>query len=495
MSNISAPQEFKPFLHIDPQNEAKRPIEERLKDYKQVYQEPQWSQVTRQATRCMNCGVPFCHGDHGCPVDNLIPEWNELVARGKHKEALDRLHLTNNFPEFTGQLCPAPCEAGCVLAIGEKPVTIRQIELAIINEGFRQGWVKPQTVSRNFDQYSQSAGHYALHSRSSRSSGKSVAIVGSGPAGLAAAQELARMGHHVIVYEKASLPGGLLRYGIPDFKLEKWVIDRRLNQLQDEGVVFRCNVNVGADIAWSELIEVHDAVGIAVGAEAPRDLMIPGRELTGICYAMDYLIAQNQIIQDPQKNLGALDARGKKVVIIGGGDTGSDCLGTTLRQEASSVLQFELMPAPPLERSSTTPWPMWPLKLRKSHAHEEGGERYFGIATTAFHGQNGQVSSLKTIKVEMAHGKVQQVPGSESEIAADMVILAIGFQGVEAKISKHLPQLKLSSFNTLWTDPNYMTSIRGIFAAGDARRGASLIVWAIAEGRKMAQGIDRFLLG
>lgn len=479
----------KAFIHIEPQNEAKRPKQQRLGDFKQVYEQPVPETVVKQASRCMNCGVPFCHGDHGCPVDNLIPEWNEMVVKGRWQEAVQRLHQTNNFPEFTGQLCPAPCEAGCVLAIQDRPVTIRQIELAIVNEGFRQGWIRPQPAKLGIGY-----------------TGRNIGIVGSGPAGLAAAQQLVRMGHQVVVYEKASLPGGLLRYGIPDFKMEKWVLDRRLQQLRGEGVIFRCGIEIGTKMPLAELMEVHDAIGLTVGAEKPRELPIPGRELSGVYEAMDFLTLQNLHQERKLPGDPPVSARGKKVVILGGGDTGSDCLGTVLRQGAQSVLQFELAQRPPAERSSETPWPHWPLKLRSSHAHEEGGERFFGRATTAFVGfsQNvsdrssdqssgGVLAGLTTVEMEVRDGKMVSIPGTERTIEADMVILAIGFTGIPLPLRQSWGTLKTTRTDTLWTDSQWMTSTKGVFAAGDARRGASLIVWAIAEGRKMAESIDRYI--
>ncbi len=476
MSNGSQGLDPKSFIHCEPVSEPRRPKSQRLNDYLQVYEQPFPQRAVQQAGRCMNCGVPFCHGDHGCPVDNLIPEWNELVVRGRWQDALHRLHQTNNFPEFTGQLCPAPCEAGCVLAMQEKPVTIRQIELAIVNEGFKMGWIKPQPAK-------PSIGH----------TGKNIGLVGSGPAGLAAAQQLVRLGHQVVVYEKAPLPGGLLRYGIPDFKLEKWVLDRRLEQLRDEGVIFRCGVEIGAAMPLGQLIEIHDAVGLAVGAENPRELPIPGRDLKGIYEAMDFLTQQNLHLEHKLPGDPPICARGKKVVILGGGDTGSDCLGTVLRQGAQSVLQFELAPRPPQERSPETPWPYWPLKLRSSHAHEEGGERYFGRATRAFLGEGGVLTGLSTVEMERVGGQLQPIVGTEKTIEVDMVILAIGFTGIPQGLRESWQPLKTTGMNTLWTDSQGMTSLKGVFAAGDARRGASLIVWAIAEGRKMAQAISQYI--
>jgi glutamate synthase (NADPH/NADH) small chain len=445
----------------------------RCQDYLHVYHMPNPAVVKTQAKRCMGCGVPFCHGEHGCPLHNVIPEWNELMAKGRTAKALTELHATNNFPEFTGQLCPAPCESACVLSLATSPVTIRQIELAIVNEGFGMGLIKPEPAANK--------------------RGKSVGLVGSGPAGLAAAQELVRRGYDVTVYEKADRVGGLLRYGIPDFKMEKWIIDRRLSQLHQEGVTFVTQCEIGVSISLDDLAAKHDAIGLTVGAESPRLLSVPGHDLAGIVPAMTYLTQQNRVIAgdilDQQ-----ISAKERDVVILGGGDTGSDCLGTALRQGARSVRQFELLPRPPKERSSATPWPLWPMQLKKSHAHEEGGERFWSIATTAFSGHHGAVSALETVRVELQNGALAPVPGTEETIHADLVILATGFTGVHGVSSQTFAGIEVSPKGQIVTDAEFMTPRRGIFAGGDARRGASLIVWAIAEGRRMAHAMDRYLL-
>jgi glutamate synthase (NADPH) small chain len=466
-------QSQKTFLHEPRVTEEARPKGVRLKDYHHVYNMPQPTVVKTQAQRCMGCGVPFCHGEHGCPLHNVIPEWNELMSKGQAEEALTRLHDTNNFPEFTGQLCPAPCESACVLSLATSPVTIRQIELSIVNEGFARGLIRPEPPRERL--------------------GKSIGIVGSGPAGLASAQELARRGYDVTVYEKTDRPGGLLRYGIPDFKMEKWILDRRLAQLRAEGVEFVTNCEVGVTISLDELSQKHHAVGLALGAEAPRLLPLPGHDLMGIIPAMTFLTHQNRLVAgDPLAC--SVSAKNLDVVIIGGGDTGSDCLGTALRQGARSVKQFELLPCPPKERSPDTPWPLWPMQLRKSHAHEEGGERLWSIATTAFIGHGGAVTGLQTVRMQYGERGMTPIPGSQELIPASLVILAAGFTGVQDVVSQTFHGININSRGQIITDPSFMTSRPGFFAAGDARRGASLIVWAIAEGRRMAHAMDRYLL-
>lgn len=459
----------KHFLRVPRLGFAARPITERIQDFRHVYEAPAEPRVGEQAKRCMGCGVPFCHGPHGCPVENLIPDWNELVSRGRYRDALNLLHATNNFPEFTGMLCPAPCESACVLALNDSSVTIRQIELAIIDRGFESGWVSPEPAQRRL--------------------GQSVAVVGSGPAGLACAQQLARKGYDVTVYEKADRPGGLLRYGIPDFKLEKSVLDRRLRQLAGEGVRFLTGVTLGQDLTLVELSEKHHAVCLTIGAERPRELAIPGRDLSGVHLAMDYLMQQNRRIAGDEMP-GRIDAAGKNVIVIGGGDTGSDCVGTAHRQGAKSVRQFELMAQPPATRSVETPWPLWPMRLTTSHAHEEGGVRHFGIATTSFSGRDGVVQAVNTVQVERRDGGIHPISGTETVMPADLVVLAIGFAG---PIVPDDGELTRTPMGLLQTNKDFMTDLPGVFAAGDARRGASLIVWAIAEGRQMAQSVDRFL--
>lgn len=463
----------KVFLHEPRVTEVARPPCARVQDFRHVYNPPQPTVTKTQAQRCMGCGVPFCHGDHGCPLHNAIPDWNELVSKGRFQEALTALHATNNFPEFTGQLCPAPCESACVLSLAASPVTIRQIELSIIHEGFARGLIQPEPALKKLE--------------------KSIGIVGSGPAGLTAAQELARRGYPVTVYEKADRVGGLLRYGIPDFKMEKWVLDRRLAQLEAEGVAFVTSTEIGVTISTEELLEKHAALGLALGAETPRALVLPGSNLKGIIPAMSFLTQQNRLVAGDLVE-SQVSAKDRHVVILGGGDTGSDCLGTAIRQGALSVRQFELLPCPPQERSPETPWPLWPMQLRKSHAHEEGGERLWSIATTAFAGANGCVSHLHTMRVERHGGTFVPMPGSEEVMPADLVILATGFTGVTSSVSRAFPGVTVGARGSIETDSAHMTQRKGIFAAGDARRGASLIVWAIAEGRRMAQAMDRYLL-
>ena len=463
---------------------TRQPVAERVRHWGEFYQPLGTTPVEQQGARCMDCGVPFCQGDTGCPVRNVIPEWNDLVYRGRWREALDALHATNNFPELTGRLCPAPCESACVLGLVGEPVAIRTIEQAIADRGFAEQWIVPRPPRVE--------------------TGKRVAIVGSGPAGLAAAQQLRRAGHSVEVYERNERPGGLLRFGIPDFKLEKGVLDRRVEQLEAEGVVFRCGVAVGEDVALDELMTAHDATCLTLGAAAARDLEVPGRELRGVHMALDYLAQQNRrtVGLFATDDAEMIDARGKHVVVIGGGDTGSDCVGTAHRQGARSVRQFELMPQPPVERAASTPWPLWPMQLRTSHAHEEGCERQWSVSTVAFigDGQGERVRALRTVRVESragADGRMQMLPvaGSETEIEADLVLLAMGFSGPGESPLLSDSRLGRDARGNIRTDGEHRTDVRGLYAAGDVRRGASLIVWAIREGRDMAEVVDRDLRG
>jgi len=467
------------FIKFKREGPRRRPVENRVKDWLEFYEPVLEDTLKAQGARCMDCGVPFCQGDTGCPVQNMIPDWNELVYQGRWNDALNQLHSTNNFPEFTGRLCPAPCETACVLGIIDDPVSIRVIEWNIIDRGFDEGWVIPVLPET--------------------STGKKVAIVGSGPAGLAAAQQLVRAGHAVTVFEKDDRIGGLLRYGIPDFKMEKRIIDRRLEQMVSEGVVFQTNTEAGKDISAATLREEFDAICLAGGAMVARDLSTPGRELRGIHMAMEYLTQQNKInAGDSIAPKERITAKGKKVVIIGGGDTGSDCLGTVHRQGAAEVHQFELLPEPPPNRSESTPWPLWSLQLRSSHAHEEGCDRQWSVSTISFSGENGQVKKLHGVKVEMNKGvndqiRFMEVPGTEFEMEVDLVLLAMGFTGPVKKGLLTDLGTNLDPRGNVAVDENYMTSVEGVFAAGDMKRGASLIVWAIREGRDAASGIDQYL--
>jgi glutamate synthase (NADPH/NADH) small chain len=462
------------FMEFQREAAQRRPVEERLKDWRNVYLEFPEQKVQTQAARCMDCGIPFCHT--GCPLNNVIPHWNDLVYRNRWKEAIRILHSTNNFPEFTGQVCPAPCETACVLGINEPPVAIKAIEKAIIDYAFRYGWIRPEPPRRR--------------------TGKTVAVIGSGPSGLAAAQQLNRAGHHVTVFEKNDRIGGLLRYGIPDFKLEKHIIDRRIELLQAEGIVFATKAHVGVNIATDELRRSYNALLLCGGAETPRDLAVSGRELKGIHFAMEFLTQQNQRNAgekvDPAKEILAT---GKRVIIIGGGDTGADCLGTTLRQQPKSVRQFEIMPKPPLERAASTPWPMWPLQLRTESSHEEGGIRDWSIATAGFDGNaDGNVTALRAVRVGPPPN-FEPVPGSEFTVEADLVLIAMGFTGPSKTGLLDSLGVALDSRGNVSTDALCMTSVPGVFAAGDMRRGQSLVVWAIAEGRKAAQCINKVLMG
>ncbi|MFL5508349.1 MAG: glutamate synthase subunit beta [Gemmatimonadaceae bacterium] len=473
---MADPKAFITLRRATPERQA---VEERVRHWGEFYRPAPESSVKTQAARCMDCGVPFCQGDTGCPVRNVIPEWNGLVQRGEWREAFDSLHATNNFPELTGRLCPAPCESACVLGVVNDPVAIRHIEQTIADRGFSEGWVVPRAPRR--------------------ASGFSVAVIGSGPAGLAAAQQLRRFGHDVVVFEKSERVGGLLRYGIPEFKLQKSVLDLRLDQLEAEGVQFRTGIDVGVTISVKELRAQFDAVCITTGAGAARDLDVPGRRLEGVQLAMDFLTAQNRRLERGELLNEIEPARDRKVVIIGGGDTGSDCAGTCLRQGAASVRQFELLPQPPERRADSTPWPLWPMQLRTSHAHEEGTEREWSIATTAFSGENGRLKRLHGVRLEaqlLADGRTNFAPiaGSEFELEADLVLLAMGFTGPEK--SKLLTDVgvALDSRGNVGTDGAHRTSVPGVFAAGDARRGASLIVWAIREGRDAADSIHSALL-
>jgi glutamate synthase (NADPH) small chain len=462
------------FLEYTREQAERRPVAERTKDWFEIYLPFPQESLNKQAARCMDCGVPFCHS--GCPLTNLIPDFNDLVYRGRWRDAIRQLHATNNFPEFTGRVCPAPCEASCVLGITNPPVTIKQIERTIVDRAFEEGYIKPEPAAIR--------------------TGKRVGVVGSGPAGLAAAQQLARAGHDVTVFEKSDRIGGLLRYGIPHFKMEKHLIDRRLEQMRGEGVRFEPNVHVGVTVAAADLRKEFDAILLAGGAEQPRDLPVPGRELKGIHFAMEFLPQQNHRCEgDTVPESEAILATGKRVVIIGGGDTGADCLGTSHRQGALSVTQFELLPKPPEERSPATPWPLWPLQLRVESAHEEGGARDWSVSTVRFSGDgNGRVTRLHAVRVGPAP-RFEPQPGTEFTLDADLVLLAMGFTGPVKKGLLEQFEVKLDGRGNVATDGASMTSVPGVFAAGDMRRGQSLVVWAIAEGRQAARGIDAYLMG
>jgi glutamate synthase (NADPH) small chain len=466
------------FIEIQRKKHPTRPVDERIHDWREVYLPSPTGDLMEQGARCMDCGIPFCH--QGCPLGNLIPDWNDLVYKDKWRAAIDRLHATNNFPEFTGRLCPAPCEGSCVLGINADPVTIKDIEVAIIDRAYAEGWVTPQLPATR--------------------TWKKVAVVGSGPAGLAAADQLNRAGHLVTVFEKSDRIGGLLRYGIPEFKMEKRILDRRLALMEAEGVVFRPGVNVGADVAMSRLRSDFDAILLAGGAGQPRDLPVPGRELQAIYFAMDYLTLQNRRCEGDQiPEDQFISANGRDVIIIGGGDTGADCLGTVHRQGARSVYQLELMPMPPETRAESNPWPTWPQIFRTSPAHEEGGERLYSVATQRFVGdKKGRVRALQASKVEMVRkdGRMEfvPVPGSDFEIKTDLVLLAMGFTGpVRGPLIEDLG-VAMTPRGNVGRDAKWMTNVPGVFTAGDMQRGQSLIVWAIAEGRSAARAIDQFLM-
>ncbi|HKE23790.1 MAG TPA: glutamate synthase subunit beta [Bryobacteraceae bacterium] len=460
------------FMEITREVAERRPPVERIKDWFEIYHPFPEEKLRGQGARCMDCGVPFCH--QGCPLTNLIPDWNDFVYHGRWREAVRQLHATNNFPEFTGRICPAPCEASCVLGINEPPVSIKQIEKAIIDRAFDEGFIRPE--------------------RPAVLTGKRVAVIGSGPAGLAAAQQLARAGHEVTVFEKNDRIGGLLRYGIPNFKMEKHLIDRRLEQMRAEGVKFQTNAHVGDTVRVEKLLTDFHAILLAGGAEQPRDLKVAGRELKGIHFAMEFLPQQNRRNEgDTVPDAGAILAGGKRVVIIGGGDTGADCLGTSHRQGAASVHQFELLPKPPDERAAATPWPLWPMQLRVESSHEEGGIRDWSVSTTHFTAdEQGRVRQLHAVRVGPPP-KFEPIPGTEFTLDADLVLLAMGFLGpVKNGLLEQLG-ISLDARGNVATDDRQMTSVPGIFAAGDMRRGQSLVVWAIAEGRKAAAGIDAYL--
>ena len=467
------------FMEISRQDRRYTLVADRVQHYREFVVPLSAEELGRQGARCMDCGIPYCH--NGCPVNNIIPDWNDLVFHGNWREAIDVLHSTNNFPEFTGRICPAPCEAACTLNLTDEPVTIKSIECAIVDKAWEMGWIEPQIPQHR--------------------TGKNVAVVGSGPAGLATAQQLARAGHHVVVFEKSDRIGGLLRYGIPDFKMEKHLIDRRIAQMQAEGVVFRPNLHIGKDIPASELLRDFDAVVLAGGSEKPRDLGVVGRELKGVHFAMDFLPQQNK------RNAGdtipetiSLSASGKRVVVIGGGDTGSDCIGTSKRHGAESITQLEIMPKPPEKENKSLTWPNWPNKLRTSSSHEEGCERMWSVDTVSLEGENGQLTKINCVKVEWTHeaGRwvMNKVPGSEFSIETDLVLLAMGFvnpinEGMLEELGVERDERKNAKADTV----SYRTSVDKVFTAGDMRRGQSLVVWAIREGRQCARSVDEFLMG
>ncbi len=460
------------FLEIDRQDRGYEPVADRIRHYREFLLPVSEAEIVRQAARCMDCGIPYCHT--GCPVNNQIPDWNDLVYHSDWEVAAENLHSTNNFPEVTGRICPAPCEAACTLNIIDVPVSIKSIECTIADKAFEQGWVRPSPPEVK--------------------TGKRVAVIGSGPAGLAAAQQLARAGHDVHVYEKHAQPGGLLRYGIPDFKMEKYIVERRVEQMRVEGVTFYCNVHVGRDITAAKLERSHDAVLLAGGAEHPRDLTVPGREFAGVHFAMNYLPQQNRRVSgEPLGDVEPILATGKQVVVIGGGDTGSDCIGTAFRQGAVSVAQLEIMPMPPDKENKALTWPHWPLKLRTSSSQAEGAQRDFSVATTRFLGADGNVTQVECIHLD---GQMKPIPGTEFTLPADLVLLAMGFlhpvqEGMVKALSLDLDQRGNIKANEL----DYRTSRAKVFAAGDMRRGQSLVVWAIREGRQAAHAIDKFLMG
>ena len=468
------------FMEFDRSLPPKRPVTLRIHDFKEFYESWSEEDARSQSARCMNCSVPFCHS--GCPLGNLIPDWNDLVYQGRWQEALAALHATNNFPEFTGRICPAPCEASCVLAINESPVAIEHIEKDISDRGWEEGWIVPTPPKIR--------------------TGKTVAVVGSGPAGLAAAQQLNYCGHSVTVFERESYIGGLLRLGIPDFKLDKYIVDRRVNQMTDEGVVFWANINVGVDVPADELVDRFDAICLTGGSTIPRDLPVPGRDLKGVHFAMEYLTQQNMLIAgDKIDSSDRICASGKRVVILGGGDAGADCLGTAHRQGAAIVYQYELLPEPPGQRDVRNPWPQWPMILRSSAAHEEGGVRDYNILTQALSGNEGRVKGLQAVRVawgdpdQSGRPTMKQIPGSEFEIEAELILLAMGFLHPEHDGMLAQLDVDLDQRGNVNTDDRKMTSRPGVFAAGDMARGQSLVVWALAEGREAARGIDEYLMG
>ena len=462
------------FIKTARETPKRRPVDVRIQDWREVYEAQDFAVLQKQASRCMDCGIPFCH--EGCPLGNLIPEWNDLIWRDEKSEAMDRLHATNNFPEFTGRLCPAPCETACVLAINADPVTIKQVELRIVEEAFGNGSIKPLAPDRL--------------------SGKTVAVIGSGPAGLATAQQLTRAGHTVVVYERAEKVGGLLRYGIPEFKMEKSVIDRRISQMEKEGTRFRTGVNVGVDVTAASMRSKYDAIVIAVGATKWRDLAIPGRELSGIHQAMEFLPWGNKQALNELAETPLINAAGKNVIILGGGDTGADCLGTAIRQGAASVTQIEIMARPTEERPSSQPWPTYPMIYRVSSAHEEAGERLYAISTEAFIGdQSGNLTALKIVETKFVDGKFEKIPGTERDLKADLVFLAMGFTGPEQNEFIKDLHVTIDDRGNIKRDAKFASDIDGVFVCGDAGRGQSLIVWAIAEGRSAAAAVDEFLVG
>jgi glutamate synthase (NADPH/NADH) small chain len=462
----------KGFLRVERVEEDERPIDERVKDWRELIIPASSAEVRAQASRCMDCGIPFCH--QGCPLGNLIPEWNDLVYRGRLDEATRRLLATNNFPEVTGRVCPAPCEASCVLNIRDEPVTIKTVERTIADHIFEKGKPLPEPAEVR--------------------TGKRVAVIGSGPAGLAASQQLARAGHDVSLFERDDRIGGLLRYGIPDFKMEKGILDARVEQMRAEGVTFRTGVAVGVHVRGEELLREFDAVVLTTGARVPRDLPIPGRELRGVHFAMEFLTQQNRrVAGDTVPSQGAILATGKRVIVIGGGDTGSDCVGTSMRQGAASVTQLELMPKPALVRMPANPWPEWPLILRTSSSQEEGAERDWSVATKSFRGENGSVVALHAERVTLEKGKFVPLPGTELTLPCELVLLAMGFLGPEKPGVVEQLGVALDARGNVRTDASGATSVPGVFAAGDAARGQSLVVWAIADGRRVAAGVDAWL--